>query len=65
MPDSFTVEKTPQGLFTSQDLEGKKLVSSATEHQCREMTHVYLKNLQEQKSCYTETTYSGSVGGKL
>jgi hypothetical protein len=65
MPDSFIVVKTKYGLFTSETLEGKELVTSATEHQCREMTHLYLKNLQEQKSCYTETTYSGSVGGKL
>jgi len=65
MPENFTVKKTPYGLYTSVDLDGKELVTSATEHQCREMTHFYLKTLQEQKSCYTETTYSGSVGGKL
>ena len=65
MPENFTVKKTPYGLYTSVDLDGKELVTSATEHQCREMTHFHLKNLQEQKSCYTETTYSGSVGGKL
>jgi hypothetical protein len=55
MPDSFTVEKTPQGLFTSKDLEGNKLVSSATEHQCRELTHFYLKGVQESQASYTKT----------
>ena len=65
MPDNFTVKKTPYGLYTSVDLDGKELVTSATEHQCREMTHFYLKNLQEAKTSYAQTTYSGSVGGKL
>ena len=63
--DNFTVKKTPYGLYTSVDLEGKELVTSATEHQCREMTHFYLKSVQERKACNTEITYSGSVGVKL
>ena len=63
--DGFTVKKTPFGLYTSVDLDGKELVTSATEHQCFHMTHFYLKNLQEEKASYTETTYSGTVGGKL
>ncbi len=54
MPDNFTVEETPQGIFTSKDLDGNKLVSSATEHRCREMTHFYLKDLQEAKASYTK-----------
>jgi len=65
MPENFTVKKTPYGLYTSVDLDGKELVTSATEHQCREMTHFYLKSLQESKNTYDQTTYSGSVGGKL
>lgn len=65
MPDNFTVKKTPYGLYTSVDLNGKELVTSATEHKCREMTHFYLKGLQESKNAYAQTTYSGSVGGKL
>ena len=52
MPESFTVVKTPHGIFTSEDHEGNKLVSSATEHQCRELTHFYLKGLQEKKTSY-------------
>ena len=63
--DGFTVKKTPHGLYTSVDLDGKELVTSATEHQCFHMTHFYLKNLQEGKANYTEATYSGTVGGKL
>ena len=63
--DGFTVKKTPYGLYTSVDLDGKELVTSATEHQCFHMTHFYLKNLQEEKTNYTEATYSGTVGGKL
>ena len=65
MPENFTVKKTPYGLYTSVDLDGKELVTSATEHQCREMTHFYLKNLQDENLNHTKTTYSGSVGGKL
>ena len=54
MPENFTVKKTPYGLYTSVDLDGKELVTSATEHQCREMTHFYLKNLQDEKvNCAT------------
>ena len=63
--DGFTVKKTPYGLYTSVDLDGKELVTSATESQCAAMTHFYLKNLQEEKANYTEATYSGTVGGKL
>ena len=53
MPENFTVKKTPYGLYTSVDLDGKELVTSATEHQCTAMTHFYLKNLQEEKVNYT------------
>ena len=63
--DGFTVRKTPHGTYTSFDLDGKPLVTSATDHQCFHMTHFYLKNLQEEKANYTEATYSGTVGGKL
>ena len=52
MPDNFTVTKTPHGAYTSFDLDGKPLVTSATEHQCFHMTHAYLKNLQEAKASY-------------
>ena len=47
MPEDFTVKKTPYGLYTSVDLDGKELVTSATEHQCFHMTHFYLKMAQE------------------
>ena len=50
--DGFTVKKTPYGLYTSVDLDGKELVTSATEHQCFHMTHHYLKGLQEAKASY-------------
>lgn len=63
--DGFTVKKTPYGLYTSVDLDGKPLITSATEHQCFHMTHHYLKGLQEAKASYTKATYSGTVGGKL
>ena len=55
MPDNFTVVKTKYGHYTSFDLDGKPLVTSATEHQCFHMTHFYLKNLQEAKASYTKT----------
>ena len=65
MPEIFTVKKTPHRTYTSFNLDGKPLVTSATEHQCFHMTHFYLKNLQEEKTNYTEATYSGTVSGKL
>ena len=52
MPENFTVKKTPYGLYTSVDLDGKELVTSATEHQCTAMTHFYLQGLQETKTSY-------------
>jgi hypothetical protein len=55
MPDNFAVEETPQGIFTSKDLDGNKLVSSATEHQCFHMTHFYLQGLQEAQASYATT----------
>jgi hypothetical protein len=64
MPENFTVKKTPYGLYTSVDLDGKELVTSATEHQCREMTHFYLKHLQE-KFTGEVSRYDGVVYGKL
>ena len=60
MPENFTVKKTPYGLYTSVDLDGKELVTSATEHQCTAMTHFYLQGLQEAKASYAK-----SVKGKL
>lgn len=55
MPENFTVAKTPHGVYTSVDLEGKPLVTSETEQQCFHMTHFYLKGLQETKASYTKT----------
>ena len=60
--DNFTVKKTPYGLYTSVDLDGKELVTSATEHQCTAMTHFYLQGLQEAKASYATTK---SAKGKL
>jgi hypothetical protein len=64
MPDCFTVEKTPFGLYTSRSKDGKELVTSATEETCRAMTHFYLKGLQDGFT-RTESSYTGTVGGKL
>ena len=55
MPEIFTVKKTPHRTYTSFNLDGKPLVTSATEHQCFHMTHAYLKNFQEAKASYTKT----------
>jgi hypothetical protein len=55
MPENFTVKKTPYGLYTSVDLDGKELVTSATEHQCFAMTHFYLQGLQEAQASYATT----------
>jgi hypothetical protein len=64
MPDCFTVEKTPFGLYTSRSKDGKELVTSATEEACRAMTHFYLKGLQDGFT-KTESSYTSTVGGKL
>lgn len=55
MPENFTVKKTPHGVYTSFDPDGKPLVTSATEHQCFHLTHLHLKGVQEAKASYTKT----------
>ena len=63
--DGFTVKKTPYGLYTSVDSDGKELVTSATEHQCFHMTHFYLKGMQDGEFTSKSTSYAGVVAGKL
>jgi hypothetical protein len=64
MPDCFTVEKTPFGLYTSRSKDGKELVTSATEEACRAMTHFYLAGRQEGFT-NKASRYDGVVNGKL
>ena len=51
--DGFTVKKTPYGLYTSVDLDGKELVTSATEHQCRPHVTTNCAELQQPKHFMT------------
>jgi hypothetical protein len=63
--DDFTVEKTPHGLYTSCNKDGKPMVTSATEEQCRALTHFYLKGLQDGGFTTEAPSYAGVVAGKL
>jgi hypothetical protein len=62
---AFTVVKQRWGTFTSVDAEGNKLVTSLSEQGCREATDFYLKGKQEGEFTGPQTTYDGSVAGKL
>jgi hypothetical protein len=62
---AFEIVKQRWGTFTSVDAEGNKLVTSLSEQGCREATDFYLKGKQEGEFTGPQTTYDGSVAGKL
>lgn len=62
--DAFNVDAKKWGTFTSYDAEGCALITSLTEEQCVSATRWYLKAKQEGFTD-TETSYDGTVGGKL
>jgi hypothetical protein len=62
--DSFRVEKSRWGTWSSYDKEGNQLVASLTEEICVDATRFYLKGKQDG---FPEAgvSYDSTVGGKL
>lgn len=62
--DTFRVEKSRWGTWSSFDKEGNQLVASLTEEICIDATRFYLKGKQDG---FPEagTSYDSFVGGKL
>ena len=60
----FRVNAQPWGTYISVNAEGDKLVTSMSEEGCIAATRCYLQWKQEGFT-KGETTYDGSVGGKL
>ena len=62
--DCFYVEEKKYGLWSSEDKDGKGLVTALTEESCISGTRFYLKGLQEGWGD-SDVKYDGTVGGKL
>ena len=63
--DAFYVEKQRWGTWKSFDKEGNAIVTSMTEEDTVRSTRYYLQLKQENRLNEVETTYEGTVGGKL
>jgi hypothetical protein len=63
--DAFYVESKSWGTYQSHYPDGKGIVTSLTEEECIASTRFYLKLKQENMLNEVETTYSGTVSGKL
>jgi hypothetical protein len=61
--DTFFIRKE-RFLWQTYDKEDNPLVSGLTEESCIQMTHFYLKGIQEGWP-ESDVTHSGTVGGKL
>jgi hypothetical protein len=63
--DAFYVEQKKWGTWQSYDKEGKGIVTSLNEEECVRSTRYYLQLKQENRLNEVDTTYEGTVGGKL
>lgn len=63
--DAFYVEKKKWGTYQSFDKDGTPLITSLGEEECVRSTRYWLQLKQENRLNEVETTYEGTVGGKL
>lgn len=63
--DAFYVEQKRWGTWQSYDKEGTPIITSLSEEETVRSTRYYLKLKQENRLNEVETTYEGTVGGKL
>lgn len=63
--DAFYVEQKRWGTWQSHYKDGSGIITSISEEDCVRATRYYLKLKQENRLNEVETTYEGTVGGKL
>lgn len=63
--DAFYVERKRWGTWQSHYKDGSGIITSLSEDDCVRATRYYLQLKQENRLNEVETTYEGTVGGKL
>jgi hypothetical protein len=63
--DAFYVEQKKWGTWQSYDKDGNGIITSLSEEETVRITRYYLKLKQENRLNEVETTYEGTVGGKI